>query len=455
MKQMLVWGLLFGVLVSATAIAASFSATITSEPDVFAGDTATFEATISNSGPMDWFSISVFPTDWVRLESPSVKVVSGGTFSIKVFITPPENARAGIYDLKLYVSKGGEKVEVPFQVSVKQRTTAALIENMRTSCTVCKDSINVTLKVENVGNSDIRDAKLSLKLGSQEKVVEIGELNATKSVDVSEAFPLAGFMPGSSSVVALLTGNGANLDVETKTFEVAVIDNIDVQREVSSFLFGNKVTLTATNEGNIEKAARITSAVSQYYWIVYSGPRADEQGAQWTWIRTLKPGESATIEYSEFVWPIPVILVIIVIGAIYGYLQATALAVKKRVTGGAGEYGISIAVKNRGQHAEDVVVRDVIPPHFMLSGTFETLKPVAKKTSFGTELFWKMGRIKKGEEMILHYRMKPASGIRGTVQLPAAGAKARRGQKTFFAYSSKPVITGISTGQPKLKVKAD
>ena len=455
MKQILVWGLVFGVLLTSAAMAADFSATVSSEPDIFAGDTSTFEATISNAGAQDWFSLSVFPTDWVRLESPSVKVPSGGSFSIKVYINPPENTRSGIYDLKLYVAKGAEKVEVPFQVSVKQRTTAALIENFVSNCAICKDSINVSMKVENVGNSDIKDAKLSLKLGSQEKTIEIGDLNATKSVDVTESFSLDGMTPGSSNVIALLTGNDMNLDVETKSFEIAAIDNIDVEREVSSFLFGNKVTLTATNKGNIVKEARITSTVSQYYWIVYSGPQADEQGAEWAWKRTLKPGESTEITYSEFVWPIPVIIIIIIIGAIYGYLQATALAVGKRVHHVAGEYAVSIFVKNRGQNAEDVVVRDIIPAHFALSGTFESLKPIAKKTSFGTELFWKMGHVKRGDEVILHYRMKPIGGIRGTVQLPAAGAKARRGQKSFFAYSVKPVITGVMTEQPKLRVKTE
>ncbi|MFQ6009665.1 MAG: NEW3 domain-containing protein [Candidatus Aenigmatarchaeota archaeon] len=455
MKQILIWGAVFTVIMAASAMAVDFSADVSEEPEVFAGDTAVFEATITNAGTQNWFSLSVFPTDWIRLESPSVKVPGGGSFTVKIYVTPPEDTKAGSYSLDFHVQKAGERIEVPFIVNVKQRTSAALIKDFETSCTSCKDSVNVSMKIENVGTSAIKDATLSLMLGKKEKKIEIGQMNISGSTEISETFSLEGYSPGSFSIVAVLIGNGINLDTETREFEVAVIDNIDIERDVSSFLFGSTIKLVATNKGNTEKEAGISSSVSQYFWVVYSGPQPDERGAEWVWKRTLKPGESAEVKYSEFIWPIPVIMIILVIAILFSYLQATALAVKKRMFRTMDEYAMSILIKNRGAEAHNVLVRDVIPPTFNLSGKFETLKPVAKKTGFGTELFWKIGRVRKGEEMILHYRIKPVSRIRGTMQLPAASVKAKRGDKTLFVYSGKPVITGAHGPKPKLKVKTE
>ena len=455
MRQIVVWGFIFTIILATSAVAADFSAEVSDEPEVFAGDTATFEATITNSGPLNWFSLSVFPTDWISLESPSVKVPGGGTFTVKIYVTPPEDTRAGSYNLNLYVQKGGEKIEVPFVVNVKQRTTAALIKNFDSSCTSCRDSINISMDIENVGTSVITGTELSLKLGTEERKIDIGRMNISSKTEITETFSLEEFSPGSFSIVAVLTGNSMSLDTETKEFEVVVIDNVDVQRDVSSFLFGSTVELTATNMGNIEKDAKITSSVSEYFWVLYSGPQPDDKADQWTWTRTLQPGASVTVKYTEFIWPIPAIVIIIIIGLVLTYLQATALAVKKGMFKTMDEYAMSIVIKNRGPEAHDIVVRDIIPSNFKLSGKFETLKPVAKKTSFGTELFWKIGRIRRGEEMILHYRIKPVSKVSGTMQMPAASVKAKRGDRTMFVYSGKPVLTSAHGPSPKLKVKTE
>jgi hypothetical protein len=141
---------------------------------------------------------------------------------------------------------------------------------------------------------------------------------------------------------------------------------------------------------------------------------------------------------------------LVALGAVYAYLFITSIGMSKKISKKGNEWSVGIYIKNRGPAAEGVVVRDVIPHHFTLSGTFETLKPIARKTDAGTELIWRVGGIKRGEEKLLHYRMT-AKGHFGAVRLPSARLRAQKGDKTILSSSGTVTVTG-EKGPPKLKV---
>jgi hypothetical protein len=124
---------------------------------------------------------------------------------------------------------------------------------------------------------------------------------------------------------------------------------------------------------------------------------------------------------------------------------------KKVVKKKGGDWAIEVSVHNRGKAVEGAIVTDTVPHNFTLSSSFETLKPIVRKMELGTQLIWRIGGIRRGEEKILHYRIAPKIHS-GPVRLPAAHLRAKKGEKTIIASTGNAVLA-IEKGPPKLSVE--
>ena len=97
---------------------------------------------------------------------------------------------------------------------------------------------------------------------------------------------------------------------------------------------------------------------------------------------------------------------------------------------------------------------DVVPEEFILSGSFETLKPIVRKIGSGTEMIWRLGTIKRGEERLLHYKIKPRGIVTGEHSLPSAHLTARKGANTITTISNHANID-MGTGPSRIRVKTE
>jgi hypothetical protein len=461
MKKIILLAAIVLAALSAPVLASSFTATVGPYGEVFAEDTINVAVTVHNDyGSEELFLISqplAAPPayTWAGMDkgSLSIPAYSDGTFSIK--ITPSADAIPGNYRYEFTVKRNsnGETLSQEFQVTVKQRQSAGGVR-LNLSCSQCTDNVGVTANVENFGTTKLNDAMLKVTLGDQSVDLAAGELNLSGKKQLTTSFNVLYWKPGQYALSAELTANGQSLDRKTVEFTIPEVKNIVITQDVQTTPWSKNVLLRAENLGNVPGTADIKAQVTQASTvsISYSQPPTT-LGDKWTWTADLQPGENYQVTYTEFYWPVPIVMLLVALGAAYAYLYTTAIGMKKTAVKHGNEWSVSIHIKNRGSAAEGVVVRDIIPHHFTLSGAFETLKPIARKTDTGTELIWRVGGIKRGEEKLLHYRMTAKSHF-NTVKLPAARLRAQKGDKTLLSSTNTAAVTG-EKGPVKLKVETE
>lgn len=427
-----------------------FSISVSEPQSVLAGKTTEFTLSIT-SQVEEWYSVAVIGTQpsWVSIEKFSVRVPAGSTDTIKVSISPSYDALQGIYGFTVIVSDtSGNKQEKNVLISVIQKLSA-VVKDIKLSCTSCKpgETLTVRATAENIGSKNLEDLQLVMSVGEDTKSASIAVLDALTKKRVSEDFVMPEAMqPGKYSVKFQLVDKEL-LDERSVGFTVPEISDVNIEEKVSSSIFGKSVTLTATNIGNVKAQAAIKAIVSKDWFVIYSGPQPSSKNGEYVWTAELDPKEVVKIEYSELYWPTYIIAAILVAAGIFLYLQMTALSIKKRVfqkhAVEGKEISVSLEIKNRGVTAENVVIKDKVPTMFEIVGKFETLKPIIRKSENESELTWKLGRLKPGEERVLHYKIKTIVGVIGSIALPKASLSGKVGNKAVLRESNYVYLHGI------------
>lgn len=451
--------LLTALLAIGSPALAAFTVSVDAPEEMFAGDTASVTITIQNSGAETFFSASQIlaappANTWASVEGASaIGVPMGGTGMIKVKLTPSIDAKPTSYSFTITISEQGtsESREGSWSTTMRQRVAAGLIREFNLTCTSCTgNKIGVTAVVENIGTAPLTAVKLPVNVAGKELALDVGDLPLGGKKTLSGELDLSGLKPGDYQAKAQLTSGDTNLDARAMSFIIPVLKDLQTGRGESFTPWSKTIQLTATNKGNSPDQARLTASVTPSAWvsISYSQPPTSQSGDEVAWVAGLEPGQSLTVSYTEFYWPIPIIIIAIVLGVIYGYLWTTAVTLDKKVTKREGQWAVSLTITNKGQAVDGVVVRDVVPAGMGLGGHFETIKPIGHKMESGIELLWRVGGMRKGEQRVLHYRMTGDHGAR----LPPARLRAKRGEKTLLVSSSEVGVPG-SGAPPKLKVE--
>lgn len=449
-------------LASVFAVAADFSVDASQPETIYAGNTTNFSAIITNNGAADWFSIAVIGTysSWVSVGTQNVFVPSGSSASSNVWVSPIADALPNRYEYSIIVSRASDNsmAENKVYVNVLQ-SSSVIVSESSLSCVTCNpgESVTASVTLKNIGSRPLSNMKLVFSFGDRTKVMTVSSLDfgAVKTFSTDFAVdPLT--VPGDYKVDAKLMQDTSVLVQKSLPFKVPSVSNIKTVKNVSSSIFGNYVTLVSTNYGNAPKTGDVTSDVLNAWFSLYSGPKPSSVGPMYTWTVSLAPAESMTIAYSEIFWPVPVLLVILVFIGAYYYISATSLSLRKRIMHGhvfseGREVSVSLDVKSGLRPIDNVVVRDFVPKEFSVSEKFETIKPVIRKTPSGTELVWRLGRMKSGEERVLHYRMKVVSAFE-TARLQPAELNGRRGNNVVSRTSGFVVLHGISEPAKRIKV---
>lgn len=452
MKKSILFPFIFLLLSISFVSAQDFSVETTEPETIYAGQKTEFIITIQNQGEEDWFSISILGTKpaWVSLENTNVRLSSGESANVKVWVTPSLDAFQASYSFLVIISNSKEKIEKEVFVSVKQKALA-VISDIELSCISCKPNENITVssEVKNVGSRVLRNLKLIVSLDSEKITKNIEILDLSEIKQFSSIFQIPAMKePGRYIINLELMQDNEVLDKKNTSFSIPRITDVETDKIISQTIFSKSVMLTATNKGNVQTTAQIKSDVSKDWYVVYSGEQPDKKNGEHIWVVTLNKGEETQIKYSEIYWPVILLLLLIITSIIYYYNTLQKLSIKKKIlqkhTAKEGrEFSVSIEIKNRGKSVEDVVVRDVIPSMFELIEKFETRKPTIKKIETGNRLTWRIGRLKPHEERVLHYKIKTLVGIIGNTKLPKATVKGRCEEKTFLHKSNIAVLQGL------------
>ena len=455
---LLVSAVALSIVFSSAVFASHYTVTVPPNTQVLAGDTVKIPVTISVTSSGDEVFTFSQPfagppaNSWATLESNSVGLSGSGDISANIIVSPPTGAASGLYVYSVSVFNNGERVESTFNVKVVQKTTVAAVQGLQWSCATCKDDLTTSFYVENVGTNNINDVLVRITIGERIVEIPVGAMNVgDKTQQFDTQLNIKALAPNTYTAIIEVYADGTLVDSKPQEITIPVFEKVDVSQDISSTLWGKTTTITAENVGNVPVTKDINADIQQSFFssLSYSEPPSSITG-NFIWEKQLNPGDKTTVTYTEFYWPVPVILLLIIAAGIYSFIFFTSVNVEKNTAKRGDEWTVALRIRNRGDTLEGVFVRDVVPHPLQITSKFETLKPIARKTGLGTELIWRLGSMRKGEEIMLHYR---ASG-KGAAMLPAATLRAKKGQKTILASSSGHKIDG--TREPiRLQVQTE
>ncbi|MFQ6020526.1 MAG: hypothetical protein ACE5J4_00705 [Candidatus Aenigmatarchaeota archaeon] len=443
--------------------AQDFTISLDVDKEYYAGRTGIITLNINNPGPEQWFEVSVVgvPLEWVSPEYPGlIKIPASGSGSMNIYVKPAKDATSATYQYTLKITKSNtnEYLEEDFLIYVKQ-VTDAIVKDFSLSCISCKDKLTVSGTVENIGTRDL-DLNVKLTMFDKEKIIPIGILEPYDTEYFQETYSLKDMEPHNYTVeVKVLDVAGNNLYTDTKNFVIPQIVDIVYDKEVSTTPFGSFITITATNEGNKGGDAEIRSEVSKEWYSLYSGPTpAFIADNEYLWLTRIEPDETVTLSYSEIYWPTYIFIIFAVSIGLFIYWQFIALSISKNITTRNIRKGkqtsISLNIKNRRREMGRVIVRDIVPSDFTIVSKFATIKPIIRKVAAGTELVWRIGKIRAHEERMLHYEIKALRDIVGKVVLPSASVKAAHRGRLLTRKSNVIPLRGLGkTRTVSVKVK--
>lgn len=455
---------LFVFLILAQCVfAASFTADVKSDTTYMAGREGSMTLTLTNSGPTDWFSVSIIglPSSWLNLDTSSglFRVESGKSTTVNIAVNPGKDAIPLTYEyfITMKSTTTNELVEKRVLVTVRQ-VTDVIISDFKLSCEKCASEVIVSGSIYNIGTRDV-PVTLTLTFENDVRTMDISELKILTEETFSETFELGDFNPSMYNVEGKLTSENKVLYEDTKEFEIAKVDSISMEEKSFVTPFGRFVSIVGINDGNYQRDIEYKSKVAEAWYIVYTGPEP-MKGEQYIWTVNLSPGEQHELGYSEIYWPTYIIILIIIILGIMIYRSYTALVITKEVVGkNLVKYGhemtVSIQVLNKIRNMTNLVVKDVIPNGFTLVTKFETMKPTLRKVDGGTEIVWKIGDLKSHEQRVLHYKMKSIKPFRGRKHLQKASLAAKFGDKTLVRHSNLVSIYSEGHEPSSLAVEID
>ncbi len=438
-----------------SSLAAATQIGIAQPEDVWVGNTTVATITINNTEPAArLFSLGVTGlegSNWLTLEKSSVSVSGASSESVKLWISPPRDATAGLYTYTVIATSGSERTESDVFVSVRQPVAYGVIDDITLSCLECTDNLHVEAVIKNTGMAPL-EGKLLLAISGLRKEVGFSNLAQGSTAKLQADFGLEGVIPGDYRLTAVLTGAKGALDSRTTDFTIPKLENLNTQQSESSNPLWSSVTISATNTGNVPAVAQLRSKVSSDWWVAYIGPEPASMGETWIWAVTMQPGQTYTMTYFALVWPFPVIITAAVLSFVWFFLWSGSTSLQKSASNKGDEWSVSLMVHNRGRTVDGVVVRDIVPSGLDLTGKFETLKPITRRTPTGTELVWRVGTMRRGEQRLLHYRMhSDRTKVFNKAMLPSASLRAKKGLKTIIGHSETEEIT-CTDANPTVKL---
>ncbi len=392
---------------------------------------------------------------WMLLQDSQLTVDAGQTKSTALYLTP-KNVPLGQYKVRVIAQAGSEKRMKDIFVLLTEGRGVHLDRIMVTGGLEPKGTVSMKFSVISLDDTEYHDVLLNMTVSSPSgKIAEIKETfsimpKSTKVFEKSMALK-ENAQAGSYRIDARLVQSGKALDSLSQGF--IVVEKAIIEKEVAPFYsgIGYGKTIKIRNAGNAEQALyTIQQQVSGFEGMFFAGTRpAAIADNTYSWeIKNLKPGSEAVITYRIDYSPLVMVLAVAgVIAWIYldkfRTIRLRKYIMQKKTIEEGTEFTIGIDIRNAGDRAGGIVVKDFVPSAFRVKDA-EGIRPSKKNRESGTELTWKLADMDANEERVVSYRITPVFSVSGQISLPSAIASFSSGKKARESISNEARI-GIAS----------
>lgn len=410
-------------------------------------DSVSYTLKIENQQLMeDSFLISVDGPhlEWKMPGSLLLKIGPESTETTRLTFYPTEEG-SYIYTVSV-TSHSKPEISASQDVHLEVKPRAVVLQDFQ----VDKSEENLELSLTLV-SSEKKQVPVYFLVRKDGEVVQT--LSTTQTVDgretVSKFVPLSIFKAGDYVMEASVGDSSLNRGFSIEPRH-ALVEKTEME---SGFLY-DLVTISVENKGNIIEenyhverevgGGGLTGGVTAFATKPENCQSSEGKQKCEFVIDEIQPGSTARVVYRIDYWPtyaqyIAIVVALGVLGFMF-YGEVTRPRIKKKhFDKNENEHHIILEVKNPSKKIKNVLVRDFVSPLADVIQKFEHIKPVVKKSEAGTELIWKVGQMKPGEERVLNYRIKPL--VEGELKMPKAYLRFRKNNgERVKIYSDKLVI---------------
>lgn len=391
--------------------------------------------------------IIIYPkglTTWMTIEDIG-PIKANENKTIKFVLSPFFDTTPGTYKVTLTFSSlmTGETKEKSFFITLLKEIGVVIKEVSISGEFKPMGNVEINVDIYNPGIKDVNNILVHTRIISTDMkivnefydVVDIKK-EETKKI-VKRLILKEDLAPGKYYLEVSLFREGNVIEKKSKEFFVKAQPKIENTTEIKKFLFGERVRIEIKNVGNAiaynESFVIHFHPISAISYKHLYGPKPIfyNNNAIWTFSQ-IKVGEEIIIEYElNYNLIVISILLILAIFSYYLYKLRNVVIRKKVLKKKDNLIDIAIEVKNNtGKDIEKVTIIDRIPILFKIKQVTGP-KPLVKTTEKYYELKWKLGKLKRGEERIISYKVQEVIKVEGELFLPGVEVIYSIGNRTI------------------------
>lgn len=437
--SLLIFSLLFVNIASATSIDIILPEKI---PTIYTTEKNLIKIAIVNIGEKkDTFYISVWPSAWVTLDRYFATLNPGQSETFSLTIEPPIDAPTGntVFYISARSVDTGEGITKDIVLTLR-RKTGIYISELKLNQQIVKPGENLVIQpiITNLETTKSKQVFITTKILKDDLLVQ--KLEGELLVEPQTAKSITQiFQVNNKYIFGVYTIETELKDIlnqpihkKSTTFLIQKTEGVSKEKEIQYGLLSTTIVLKIINTGNVPNSNySITESmprISKYFFHPEIEPVLEEEKENrivYTWeIINLNPNETRLIKYQfRFINLFIISIIIIIILVVFSYIYFKPILVK-RYSGKLvheKETLVALYVRNNSRkEIKNIIVKDFVPSVATVVKKFDTLVPEIKQTKSGTQLIWKIDKIKPREERILTYMIKPVIHIIGGFKLPKA-----------------------------------
>lgn len=384
--------------------------------------------------------------DWVYARKSYVKLSPGETGHLSILVLAPENTKSGKYFLNLNFKglESGWSDDRDLCLTVLKNYNA-IIEKVETTKKEYEpgEIVRTHVTVSNIGTKDFDDLKITATLnGDDTHIKKSKEISLESDIKktVTLEFKTGKYSkPGTYNINYELQGVGKTLGKEKETIDIKKVVDFDTSSYESWTPLASFKKVSITNKGNIKATKNIQFSVPKIWSFLVTTdlePEIKSSGDEitYSWDITLDPKESKEVGLQINYWPIILIFIAIVYLFFLILLRLRKMKVVKRIVSKKdnGEMTVAIDIKNKSlEKVKNVKIKDSVPSIGKVVRKSVNVKPEIEKMKTKTKLEWNLGNLKRGDERLITYRIKPTLENIESLKLPGVEVKGetKKGKK--------------------------
>ncbi len=456
-------------LLSITVLAADTEVTVTPlENHITTAEQATFKVTVKSTGnEFQSYTVYALELGWIIDPLPQDRTFDlnpGESKTTIVTVKPTEDFKPGAYAPTLYVDSYRGNNYKTYTKSLKLYLSPEGQIEYFPSLTVTVDmdeKINpqepVPIKLFINSRNPLNLTNLKLKIQSdmsefqKDVIIDIPPLEK-KTVEFT-IVPSEFQQPKDYTLFFVFEHKGQTVKVVEKKIEVvSLLPEFSVNIVEDIIFFKQFKQVSITNPGNVLNKQEVKIPVSFWSSLFIKSPGSEYktiEGSKFlVWKLSLTPNETISVNYVvNYRILFYLLLVILIFGSFYWYVQTPIVAKKSAITtksdeeGALSEIKVTLEVNNKsGKPLKGVKITDLVPGIANVEKSLElgTLKPQeVRHVKQGTKVIWSLAEIDSHEHRLITYKVKAKLNIVGTFSLPRAIVEFEKGKgKKGKSYSN-------------------